>query len=397
MAKPNKQTPTPSTSTQAPTAETATQEPMPAETTASTTESTLAKTDVVQAEIIETPEPDDDDSLGYLAGDLPHLASKLKTIKRVSPEALDEAMEKLTADERKKFDALMDRMAGSDDTSGEGGNADFMSKIPKVKLYQQGDPAGRPTGVPAGTIYIEHGQALCTLPDQAEMSGLPSSFTGALIGHFYGRIFWPGEDKVTKERLYPADYPTDRKGPICQSLDRTQGVFYSACSKCPFNPNKTRGDDMGCKDEVTLFIMLPDFSVVQAVLSGTSARMAEALEKKTGQWARRYVHFLKFSVGSKKSADGKNTWKAWEADVQRTPEHRNGVPTSDGFRAVAHVFATKIRTEWYYPQLANLYSQGAREAENRVSGAPAEKAAGGESDAAKAMREARTASEANNM
>lgn len=363
---------------------------------------TAPKGEVVEATIEEgesSNEPDDN-SLEYLAMSLPHLQQKLLTLKRVDPDALDGVVKLCSDREQKLLAEYQQRISGSDDTSGEGGTMDFMAKIPNAKLFQSGNPQGRPAGLPAGSIYIEHGNALCTQPDQTEMTGLPGSFMAAVIGSYYGRTFWAPDEKIngkeTGNKLYPEGYPEDRRGPICRSMDRAKGVFYDSCKTCPYNPNKTRGEDMGCKDDGTLFLMLPDFTVIRVPLTGSSARILEHIDKKAGQWPARYAFFMKFSVEAKQSADKKNNWKAWAVDVARTVEHKNGVPTSPGFRAVAQIFARKIQTEWYYPALADTYDQAAREAQNRMSGTPGEKQ-DGESDAAKAMRAAQAQAESENM
>ena len=151
---------------------------------------------------------------------------------------------------------------------------------------------------------------------------------------------------------------------------------------------------MGCKNEATLFLMLPDFSLIRAELTGSSAGIIDVLLQKSNLWGLRYAYFFRFSVKSKKSKDGKNSYKSWDTTVHLSQEHKNGVPTSVGFRKVAHIYATKIRTEWYYPALAEQYAQASREDANRMTAPAVEK---GPSDAQKAMDEARALADKDNM
>jgi len=396
---------TPNTTTPTTPAETAPDTNMPK--TDEATETVVEPTDgsaesaitrASDSEIVDADGGDEyvpDNTMGYLSIDLPHLEKKLKSMERVTPHALNEVMAHLTPDEKKLLQNYQERLTGEDDTAGEGSSVSLLDKIPNAKLFQSGDPAGRPTGLPAGSIYIQHGQALATLPEQAETVGIPAYFTAAVVGHFHRRMFWPGEDKANPgKRLFPEDYPEDRMGPICQSLDQQQGVYYGNCPTCPFNPNATRGENMGCKNEGTLFLMLPDFSLIRAELTGSSVGIIDTILKKSNLWGMRYAYFFRFTVKAKKSADGKNSYKAWETSLHISAEQKNGVPTSVGFRKVAAIYAAKIRTEWYYPALAEQYAQAARERANKGKEAPKEK---GPSDAQKAMDAARAMGEENNM
>jgi hypothetical protein len=340
------------------------------------------------------------DTMAYLAQDLPHLAAKLESMTKVTVADLTSVYDDLTPAELELLEAFNSRLAGDNDTGGEGDAVSFMSKVPLMRIYNNGEDEGRPGGMPLGGIYVQHGSALTCEQSDVKTSGLPLTFDAAVIGYYPARIFWPGEEEGTnpKVRIYPPNYPEDRPGPICQSWDRQQGVWFGSCAKCPYSPNRTREAKIGCKDELWLFLMRPDFTVYRLKLSGTSLRTGDAIKAKADQWSRRYEYFFELGTSKKVSADNKMKWYVLSADIKRTPEQKLGVPTSKGFRSAGHTFAKIIQTEWYYPQLANTYNQQAAERKKREQGAETNGTAPDQSsDAQKALKDLQAESESNNV
>lgn len=337
------------------------------------------------------------------AQDLPHLAAKLAKMKKVTPEDLGLVYDDLSPEETLLLDEYRSRLIGDGDTDGESVGISFMTKVPLLKVYNNSEDAGRPGGMPLGGVYAQHGNALTCTVDDIKTAGLPLTFDAAVIGYYPWRIFWPGEEKDTnpKVRLFPTGYPQDRQGPICQSMDRQKGVYYGDCAKCPYSPGRTRGQDMGCKDFLTLFLMLPDMTVARMNVSGTSLKTTDAIKAKTDQWSRRYEYIFELGSAKKVSQDGKMRWYVLTADVKRTPTQKLGVPTSKGARSVGSTYARIIQTEWYYPSLAATYQQMAQEKVKRETGGSSSATNGSApdqgSDAAKALKDLQAESEANNV
>jgi hypothetical protein len=335
----------------------------PASATAPTPTESVPTDPPVTGEIVPAPDSSlsvPGNTLEYLAKDLPHLREKLSKMVVPTAKELESAVQLLSTEERSAFDAFWAAMTEVPEGMGEGSEESLTKRMREIKLFQgSGDDPGRPEDCPNGGFYVKGGRTLAVLSDDSQRLELPNFFRAAVLGLYNGRIYWPQKDRAGNVQL-PPGLDASHKGPICQSLDGQKGTFYGACKTCPFRPSQTAGEK-ACVEERHLYLMLENFQIYKVILRSTSipgcATPIRAQVDPANGWRFMWECFFSFSSEKRQSPDGSRRWYVWKAQVAKSKTFPQGMATSAGFRKVSHYFSRLISTEWYYPDLAVLYSK----------------------------------------
>ena len=290
-------------------------------------------------------------SMIHLFPQLPHLKTKLLQCEDPDDADLAEAMALLTETELKQVKRLI-RVLSPSKMGMETGDDTLKPKMLKI-CHATSEDKLRPEAAQPGSLYIQGGQNLTLFNEKiAQAMKVPQHYTAAVLGMFYGRIFFPV--KVNNNPVYPEPGMENLKGPICFSKDRKHGTRYNDCAVCDHRPASGKQE---CKDQVDVFIMPPDFSgIYRITVQGTAvASFASYIKNQTENWENAYECLFDISVAQEKNKKEQQCYVP-KAKVTVSDKEPYGVQTTPGFRAMAQYFIQKIVCGWWLPELASSYN-----------------------------------------